>query len=191
MSERRTPIVAVGGSTGGPAALREFLAALDGKTSAALVVAQHLPPDRFEPFADSLSRVMSSPVHLLDLPVAPQPGSIYVPVAHRSPIVSLTKRLQTLPCAERDDLSPDVDLLFTSAAAAYGEAALAVVLSGMGDSGLAGAQAVVAAGGKVLVQDEASSSVWGMPGRVAQAGLSSLVAAPRLLAAYVASLFPA
>ncbi len=70
---------------------------------------------------------------------------------------------------------PSVDVLFRSVAAAYGPAALAVVLSGMGQDGLRGCEAVRAAGGQVLVQDEASSVVWGMPGMVARAGLADEV----------------
>src|SRR5262249_41901119 len=67
---------------------------------------------------------------------------------------------------------PAVDVLFRSAAEAYGPGVLAVVLTGMGQDGLRGCEAVRAAGGQVLVQDEASSVVWSMPGAVAQAGLA-------------------
>src|SRR5262249_12627397 len=67
---------------------------------------------------------------------------------------------------------PSVDVLFRSAAEAYGPGVLAVVLTGMGEDGLRGCEAVRAAGGWVLVQDEASSVVWSMPGAVARAGLA-------------------
>ena len=70
---------------------------------------------------------------------------------------------------------PAVDPMFTSAAAVWGNKALALVLTGMGSDGLRGAQAIVAAGGSVLAQDEATSVVWGMPGQVAHAGLCSAV----------------
>lgn len=68
-----------------------------------------------------------------------------------------------------------MDVLLRSAVAVYGPHVLAVILTGMGQDGLAGAERVVAAGGEVLVQDEASSVVWGMPGAIARAGLASAV----------------
>jgi two-component system chemotaxis response regulator CheB len=70
---------------------------------------------------------------------------------------------------------PSVDVLFRSAAETYGPRVLAVVLTGMGQDGLRGCECVRAAGGQVLVQDEASSVVWSMPGVVAQAGLADRV----------------
>jgi len=70
---------------------------------------------------------------------------------------------------------PSVDPLFTSAAAVWGPWNLALVLTGMGVDGARGAAQIVGAGGCVIVQDEASSVVWGMPGSVAQAGLASAV----------------
>jgi two-component system chemotaxis response regulator CheB len=70
---------------------------------------------------------------------------------------------------------PAVDVLFHDAAAVFGASALAVVLTGMGSDGTQGAQALVDAGASVLVQDEATSTVWGMPGSIAKAGLATEV----------------
>jgi two-component system chemotaxis response regulator CheB len=70
---------------------------------------------------------------------------------------------------------PAVDPLFRSVVATYGPHCLAVVLTGMGQDGLRGCEAVAAAGGQVLVQDEATSVVWGMPGFVSRAGLADAV----------------
>ena len=68
---------------------------------------------------------------------------------------------------------PSVDYLFFSAARMYGAGTLALVMTGMGADGLNGARAVHERGGVVLAQDEASSAVWGMPGRVSEAGIAS------------------
>jgi two-component system chemotaxis response regulator CheB len=68
---------------------------------------------------------------------------------------------------------PSVDYLFFSAARMYGAGTLALVMTGMGADGLNGAHAVHKSGGVVLAQDEASSAVWGMPGRVSEAGIAS------------------
>lgn len=70
---------------------------------------------------------------------------------------------------------PAVDYLFSSAARMYGPGALALVLTGMGADGLDGARAVHSRGGVVLAQDEATSAVWGMPGRVAESGIACAV----------------
>ena len=73
---------------------------------------------------------------------------------------------------------PAGNVLFRSAAQLFGENSLGVVLTGMGVDGLAGSQAIVDAGGRVIVQDEASSVVWGMPGSVAKAGLADTMLSP-------------
>src|SRR6185436_17491588 len=76
---------------------------------------------------------------------------------------------------EQNGCRPAVDPLFRSAVQAFGAGTLALVLTGMGHDGLAGARAVHAAHGRVLVQDEASSVVWGMPGAIARAGLAHAI----------------
>ena len=77
---------------------------------------------------------------------------------------------------------PSADVLFRSVAEAYGSNALAIVMTGMGKDGLAGAKAINAAGGTILAQDQVSSVVWGMPGAVANAGLADQLLPPSELA---------
>src|SRR5262249_32384423 len=83
---------------------------------------------------------------------------------------------------------PAVDPMFRSVARAWGSAVLSIVLTGMGTDGAKGGQAVVAAGGTVLAQDEATSVVWGMPGAAAAAGICSAVLPLPEIAPYVARL---
>jgi two-component system chemotaxis response regulator CheB len=73
---------------------------------------------------------------------------------------------------------PSVDPMFESMAEVFGKRALGVVLSGMGRDGAEGARHLVEAGGRILVQDRESSTIWGMPGAVANAGLASAVLPP-------------
>jgi two-component system chemotaxis response regulator CheB len=86
-----------------------------------------------------------------------------------SVVVELTNEAPVNGCR------PAVDLLFKSVAKAYGNASLGVILTGMGNDGLEGSRAIVEAGGRIVVQDEATSVVWGMPGQVAKAGLAQAV----------------
>ena len=73
---------------------------------------------------------------------------------------------------QENSCRPAVDVLFRSVAEAYGPQTLAVVMTGMGQDGLRGCEDIHGGGGQVLVQDETSSVVWGMPGYVARAGLA-------------------
>jgi two-component system chemotaxis response regulator CheB len=84
-------------------------------------------------------------------------------------------RLQTNQGPRENFCRPSVDVLFRSVAAVYGAASLGVILTGMGHDGLKGCEALAAAGASVIVQDEATSVVWGMPGIVARAGLAEQV----------------
>jgi two-component system chemotaxis response regulator CheB len=110
------------------------------------------------------------------------PGNWHMTVAREGsvPVLRLTGEPPENSCR------PAADPLFRSVADVYGVGALAVVLTGMGQDGLRGAERVKERGGAVLVQDEASSVVWGMPGAVAKAGLADRVLPVRDIAAEIA-----
>ncbi len=93
----------------------------------------------------------------------------YVPGANPAAVLRLTQDPPENHCR------PAVDALFRSGAAVYGAGVLAVVLTGMGSDGLAGARLIREHGGTVIAQDQATSAVWGMPGAVAHAGLAHRV----------------
>ncbi len=171
-------VVVVGASTGGPRALAAVLGALPADFPVPVAVVQHLPAEMSEFFATGLAHACELPVRLAaDLErmtpgvVWVAPGGAHLVLEHDGERARF--RLDQGP--EVNGCRPAVDPFFRSAARVFGSGVLAVVLTGMGQDGLAGARAVREAQGRVLVQDEASSVVWGMPGVIARAGLASAV----------------
>ncbi len=174
-------IVAIGVSTGGPAALDTVLPCLPASFPLPVLVVQHMPELFTALLADRLNGRCEMNVREAAEGDAVRPGTIFVargnwhmevlPAASTG--ASATLRLTQAP--PENHCRPAVDVLFRSAAAAYGGAIVAAVLTGMGSDGLAGARALRAAGGTVLVQDQTTSAVWGMPGAVARAGLANRI----------------
>jgi len=185
----RASVVALGASTGGPEALCRLLSALPPGLDAPLLVAQHLPAAFVRMFAGRLREALELPVCIVEAGAALRPGVVHVaPGSHdmsvyRDPGGRLRVRLY--PASPERICKPSVDLLLGSAAEACGRDALGVVLTGMGRDGVAGARAIRRAGGAVLVQDEAGSTVWGMPGAVAACGLAEAVLPIDALAAEI------
>ena len=177
-SGRRIDVVAVGVSTGGPNALAEVFPRLPGNLAVPVVVVQHMPPLFTRMLARRLDGSSGLRVAEGEDGAAAQPGDAWIaPGDHHMTLArdgaQVVIRLDQNP--PEHSCRPAVDPLFRSVADAFGPHALAVVLTGMGQDGLEGCQAIVDAGGQVIVQDEASSVVWGMPGFVARAGLAQAV----------------
>lgn len=171
-------IVAIGVSTGGPNALSVVIPALPPAFPLPIVIVQHMPPlftrllaDRLG--AESALRVQEAEPGMRVLPfnVYIAPGGVHMTV-ERSPAGPVIGTNSQPP---ENSCRPAVDVLFRSVVRDFGASTLAVVLTGMGSDGLRGCELVRAAGGRVVVQDEASSVVWGMPGFVARAGLADKV----------------
>lgn len=180
-------VVVVGASTGGPQALATLVRRLPAALPVPLLVVQHMPAGFTTMLADHLGRLGGPPAAEAREGEALRPGRLYLAPGDRHLLVeagaegALLARLSDGP--PENFCRPALDPLLRSAVAACGGArVLAVVLTGMGQDGLAGCRAVAAAGGRVLAQDEASSVVWGMPGAVARAGLAQALAPPELLA---------
>jgi two-component system chemotaxis response regulator CheB len=173
-------IVAIGASTGGPNALAVMLGQMPAEFPVPIVIVQHMLATFTRHFADRLAAhcrikiVEASPGE----PLAP--GYVYIARGDHHLMVD-RKAGRGLLAMNQDPLEnfcrPAVDVLFRSVAHSYGAGALAVVLTGMGHDGLRGSTAIREAGGDVIVLDEASSVVWGMPGFIARAGLASQVLA--------------
>ena len=179
-------VLVIGASTGGPQSLVTLIAGLASHVDRLpICVALHMPKDLMSVIAAHVARrcrvetcVVSGPRPLAAGVVHFAPGDRHL-VLGRS---AVDCELSLVASASRDFCQPAVDVMFGSAARTYGPRTLAVVLSGMGKDGLAGAAAIAEAGGTILVQDNASSAVWGMPGAVAKAGLAAAVLPPDDLA---------
>lgn len=186
-------VLLIGSSTGGPQALTA-LAARIGEISARvpILITQHMPPTFTTILAEHLARASGRPAHEPADGEPIVPGTIYVAPGGRHMLV---KKGVNGPAIALDDgplvnfCRPAVDPLFKSAAQVWGGGILAVILTGMGSDGTRGAQEIVAAGGNVIAQDEATSVVWGMPGAAAQAGVCAAVLpldqiAPKIVRAF-------
>ena len=171
-------VLAVGVSTGGPAALDVLLPQLPQNLPVPVLIVQHMPEMFTRLLAERLSRRCSLRVCEAEEGMTATAGSVYIArgnwhmeaLAAARPGAPASIHLTQDP--PENHCRPAVDTLFRSAALAYGSGVLAVVLTGMGYDGLAGARVILEHGGSVLAQDQASSTVWGMPGAVAQAGLA-------------------
>lgn len=166
-------VVVIGASTGGPPALVEVFSRLPSDLPVAVVVAQHMPERFTRTFAERLERLGGlrtaeledrEPLRAGRALVCP--GGRCVEIAQRgSALVA-----HVLPPTAEDRYVPSVDRLFRSAAAALGSRVVAVILTGMGDDGTRGAEAVRRAGGLVIAESEDTAAIWGMPGAAERAG---------------------
>lgn len=177
----RPSILAIGVSTGGPAALDTILPLLPGDFPLPVLIVQHMPDLFTRMFAERLNgrcklRVCEAAegdkVAAGTISIARGNWHLEVRAAARQSF-SATLHLNQGPL--ENHCRPAVDVLFRSLAAIYGGGVLAVVLTGMGSDGTLGCRTIREHGGAVLAQDQASSTVWGMPGSVAQAGLAQKV----------------
>ena len=174
----RVDVVVVGVSTGGPDALTTVVTALPPDLPVPVVVVQHMPPVFTALFAkrlDTKSHLTVTEARTGDRVEAGRvliaPGDFHLRLSANAAgvVAHLDQGTPENYCR------PAVDVLFRSAVEAFGRGVLAVVLTGMGSDGTNGAAHIVQAGGSVVVQDEATSVVWGMPGSVVAAGLAAEV----------------
>jgi two-component system chemotaxis response regulator CheB len=189
---RRPRIIAIGSSTGGPQALLALLGALPAKVDCPIVIAQHMPATFTTVLAQHIGRASGRPsaeaAHGMEI----RPGHIYLAPGDfhfqvaREGTVCVARLSQTAP---ENFCRPSVDPLMRSVAQHFGADSCAVMLTGMGSDGCAGARIMAAGGAPVIAQDEATSVVWGMPGAVAQAGICSAILPLPQIAGHLAALF--
>jgi two-component system, chemotaxis family, protein-glutamate methylesterase/glutaminase len=178
-SAQNPRVLLVGSSTGGPQALMSLVGEIGAVIDRfPVLITQHMPPTFTTILAEHLARASHRPAReAIDGEVV-KPGQIYLAPGGRHMRVA---RHGTEAVIVLDDgppvnfCKPAVDPLFTSAIDVWQGGILALVLTGMGSDGMRGGKEIVAAGGSVIAQDEASSVVWGMPGAAANAGICAAV----------------
>lgn len=171
-------ILAIGCSTGGPNALAVMLAKLPPKLPVPVVITQHMPPLFTRLLADRLRASTSLNVREAQGGEELHAGEAWIAPGDHHMVLQregTRTRIALNQAPHENSCRPAVDVMFRSVAEHYGAGALAVVLTGMGQDGLRGCEVIRDAGGQVVVQDEASSVVWGMPGFVARAGLADAI----------------
>lgn len=172
-------VVMIGVSTGGPQALATFFSgAATWFRQVPIVIVIHLPPDFTTVIARNVETIAKIPARMPQNGEKLLPGTIYFAPGEKH--LRLMRAGSQVVLVHTDGpaqnfCKPSVDVLFRSGAKAFGPEALGLVLTGMGRDGLLGSQAIVDGGGSVIVQDEATSTVWGMPGTVAREGLASAI----------------
>ena len=183
--------IAIASSTGGPQALLQVIGNLGENLRQPVLITQHMPATFTALLAEHISRTTEMPCREGSHGEIVQGGTIYVaPGGRHMEVVhklgQTTIRLTDEP--PENFCRPAADPMFRSLAKVYGRQLCAIVLTGMGSDGLAGAEAIVSAGGTVIAQDQETSVVWGMPGAVATAGLCSAVMPLSEIAPYIRNL---
>lgn len=171
-------VVAIGSSTGGPAALSAILPKLPGDFPLPIVLVQHMPPFFTRLLAERLDAscalrvkeaVHGDEVKIGQILIAPGDFHMRAVAENGRVTVVMDQGPQENFCR------PAVDVLFRSVNEAYSGAVLGIVLTGMGQDGMRGAEVLKASGATILAQDEATSVVWGMPGAISHAGLADRI----------------
>jgi two-component system chemotaxis response regulator CheB len=184
-------VVVVAASTGGPKALSEMVAGLPASLSAAVLIVQHMPDDFLKSFAKRLGQIGAFPVAVGSHDEIIHAGRIYLAPGDRHMSIVMSNGVPRIAidrgpavCGAR----PSADPLFRSAAQAFGGSVVGVVLTGMGHDGSEGLRAVRDAGGGAIVQDRASSIIYGMPRSALAFAGADRVVAPRLVGPAVSDL---
>lgn len=175
--KNRPKVLVIGASTGGPVALTEVLTPLPANFPLPIVLVQHMPENFTKAFAERLNKQCHIRVREAVDGDQLEPGLALLAPGGKQ--LMLDKRnggcVRVLPDDDRVNYKPSLDITFGSAANAYGDKVLGVVLTGMGSDGCKGARLLKDAGSSLWSQDEASCVIYGMPMAVAKAGLTDKV----------------
>lgn len=168
-------LVIIGASTGGPRAILDIMKDIPGDTKAAFLIIQHMPKGFTLSFAERIS--WETGIRAKEAEEGDTVDSGRVFVAPAGSHLVLIKDNQEVKIKLTQDppvnfVRPSIDVSMISAVDIFGKDIIGVILTGMGRDGLEGARKIKEAGGKIFIQDEESSVVWGMPGSVSKAGLT-------------------
>ena len=191
-SQLRYEVIAIGASTGGPAAIEALLNGLPANLSIPVVIAQHMPEYFLQSFATRLNKISPLRVKMAERNEALRGGTVYIvpghtnttitqDVATQQPIFRFTRRRY------QEFNNPSIDALFTSLAEVYREKAIGVVLTGMGKDGTQGLAAIQQQQGYTIGQDESSCVVFGMPKHAIEQGVIRQVLPLREMPGYLVS----
>lgn len=191
--EKKFKVVAIGSSSGGPAALKTLLSSLPDDFSAPILIAQHMPKPFTNHFAERLNKYTKLTAHEAKDGDVVEAGKVFIAPGDKHMLVQrscitgkVTIRLTDEP---RDAIcKPSIDLLFHSVANTFGDRCIGVLLSGMGKDGVSGMLAIKRRGGKCIVQDEASCIIFGMPKAAIEAGAVDEVVPIEQMGEYLSSL---
>jgi two-component system chemotaxis response regulator CheB len=171
----RLAVVAIGASAGGPSALEYLLSKFPQEIPAAIVLSQHMPDGLTKALAQRLSEVSGLRVReACDGCVLSAGDALIAPGGHN--METLEEGRIRLQKAAQIGPSPSIDIMMKSVAAVYGARSIGVLLTGMLTDGVQGMKAIKNRGGVTIVQDEASSVVYGMPKAALEAGAADIVA---------------
>jgi len=184
---RRVRLIAIGASTGGPAAVAEALEGVNGNLTPPVLVVQHMTPGFIRGFVEWLANQTRLRVKLGEAGELTRPGTVYVAPDGYEMGIGFDARIR-LAASPTSGAQPTVAHLFDSVAEAYGPNVLAILLTGMGRDGAAELGRLRRLGAETVAQDEASSVVFGMPGEAARLGAAAYVLSPAEIAHMIRSL---
>jgi two-component system chemotaxis response regulator CheB len=159
----RIQVVAVGASTGGPQALLDIFSDLNRHFPAPIVLVQHMGAEFIPHLVEWLNQELAIPLHLAQVGEQLQAGTIAIAPGGRHLLLARPGTVHFGDDKPVNSCCPSIDVLFQSVAEQFGSAALGILLTGMGEDGARGLQAIKRAGGKTIAQDEDSSIIFGMP----------------------------
>jgi two-component system, chemotaxis family, protein-glutamate methylesterase/glutaminase len=163
---RRKKIVVIGASTGGPSALAQVLSGFPRDISAAIIIVQHMSPGFIPPFVDRLKWGCPLRISIAKRGEIVEPGSVLVAPGGYHTMISVNgngNKIQLSRKTAVQSIYPSIDYAMESAANAYGEYALGVLLTGLGSDGANGLKAIKEAGGGTIAEDESTCVIFGMP----------------------------
>lgn len=168
-------VVIIGSSTGGPRALYEIIPELPGNVPASFLIVQHMPPKFTKSLADRLDQISELGVKEAENGDGVMVGSCLLAPGGYHMEIGMNGKINLNQDAPRGGLRPAVDVTMAAAARVYGSRCLGVILTGMGNDGTLGAAMVKAAGGRIIVQDESTCVVYGMPKSVVDSGFADKI----------------